>query len=431
MINDVTYKMISDWQKQAPLIEGLPDGLVSPGYDGTSLVNLSASICHWLGAPLNSRPLEPVYHQPLSDNYRHVLLIVCDGLGLSMLQNTLHRDGEMLGAAEKEKLFEDAFLYPLTSVSPSTTANALTSLWTGSLPCEHGVVGYEVWLKEYGMITNMVRQTAASFGGDWSGLSRAGFNPNTFLPVQSISAHLNKHQVRTHFYVDAAMIQSGLTIMHMPDAHLHPFSSLTDARLSLQTAMVQKDAKPTFSVVYWPLIDTLAHHYGPEDERVGLEIEGFLRHILFLMRFLKENQVKDTLILLTADHGLVPTPVSDHFDLAFQPEFVSTLAMMPSGESRLPYFYIRSGKEAQFTHLFEQIWGDDFVLYPSHDLVSAGLFGTGRVHAQLENRLGDYIAIPKGNSYLWWKPVGNPLAGRHGGLSPDEMLVPLIMWNLE
>jgi predicted AlkP superfamily pyrophosphatase or phosphodiesterase len=430
MIKDASLEMILNWKKQKPLIKGLASELVFPGYDGTSLVNLSASICCWLGAPFHGRQLGPEYHQPFLDKYQHILLLVCDGLGLSMLQKMLQGDGEILRKDEREELFNKAYLYPLTSVIPSTTSTALTSLWTGSLPCEHGIVGYEIWLKEYGMVTNMIKQTAASFAGDSGGLVRAGFDANKFLPVQSISAHLNQHRVQTHFYIDAGMAQSGLTIMHMPEAHIHPFFSLSDARLSLQAAMVQKETKLTYSAIYWPLIDTLAHRYGPDDERVELEIENFMRHILLLMRFLKKKKVKDTLILITADHGLISTPVSDHFDLAFQPDFVSTLAMMPNGESRLPYFYVRAGREKQFVNLFNQIWGADFVLFKTQYLVAAGLFGAEPEHPQLDSRLGDYIAIPKGNSYLWWKPMENKLLGRHGGLMPEEMLVPLMVWEL-
>jgi hypothetical protein len=63
-------------------------------------------------------------------------------------------------------------------------------------------------------------------------------------------------------------------------------------------------------------------------------------------------------------------------------------------------------------------------------VLAAGLFGKGPLNPQLESRLGDYIAIPDKGAYLWWKQGGNPLLGRHGGLSPEEMLIPLMIWSL-
>jgi hypothetical protein len=48
----------------------------------------------------------------------------------------------------------------------------------------------------------------------------------------------------------------------------------------------------------------------------------------------------------------------------------------------------------------------------------------------LFDRLGDVIALARGDSYLWWANKDNPLIGRHGGLSPEEMLVPLLAVRL-
>lgn len=53
------------------------------------------------------------------------------------------------------------------------------------------------------------------------------------------------------------------------------------------------------------------------------------------------------------------------------------------------------------------------------------LLGNGQDHPDLENRIGDLVAVPHGNSYLWWPDRPNSMQGRHGGLHLDEMLVPL------
>jgi len=52
-----------------------------------------------------------------------------------------------------KRLEQQGLLAPLTSIVPSTTAAALTSLWTGRSAAEHGIAGYELWLKEYGIVT--------------------------------------------------------------------------------------------------------------------------------------------------------------------------------------------------------------------------------------------------------------------------------------
>jgi hypothetical protein len=71
------------------------------------------------------------------------------------------------------------------------------------------------------------------------------------------------------------------------------------------------------------------------------------------------------------------------------------------------------------------VYGDDFLPIRSADAIQQGLFGNGTHHPMLADRLGDWILIPQNDAYLWWWwQKENPLLGRHGGLSPQEMLVP-------
>jgi len=56
--------------------------------------------------------------------------------------------------------------------------------------------------------------------------------------------------------------------------------------------------------------------------------------------------------------------------------------------------------------------------------LDSGLFGNGPHKENVRDRLGDLIAIARGDAYLWWAPKQNIMAGRHGGLSREEMLVP-------
>jgi hypothetical protein len=75
-------------------------------------------------------------------------------------------------------------------------------------------------------------------------------------------------------------------------------------------------------------------------------------------------------------------------------------------------------------------WSDSFSVVDSHDAAQAGLFGPGKHHPSLPDRIGDLIAIAKKDAYLWWADKDNPLLGRHGGLHPDEMLVPFLATRL-
>ena len=65
-----------------------------------------------------------------------IVLLVIDGLGAEQLRERRNLAPMLAGGAGT----------PITSVAPSTTACALTTLVTGRVPAEHGVVGYRVAL---------------------------------------------------------------------------------------------------------------------------------------------------------------------------------------------------------------------------------------------------------------------------------------------
>jgi hypothetical protein len=104
--------------------------------------------------------------------------------------------------------------------------------------------------------------------------------------------------------------------------------------------------------------------------------------------------------------------------------------MQPTGENRLAYLYIRPGQVEAVAEYFARTWPGGFRLLASDYALEAGLFGPGDAAPATRDRLGDRIAVAQGNAFLWWAPKENVLVGRHGGLSPDEMLVPFLAARL-
>ena len=65
---------------------------------------------------------------------RQVVLLVLDGLGWRQLQSRIS------GLPTFKQIYGEA----KTTVAPSTTAAALTSITTGVPPGEHGLIGYRI-----------------------------------------------------------------------------------------------------------------------------------------------------------------------------------------------------------------------------------------------------------------------------------------------
>ncbi len=68
--------------------------------------------------------------------------------------------------------------------------------------------------------------------------------------------------------------------------------------------------------------------------------------------------------------------------------------------------------------------------YPSEDLIKKNLFGLHKPHKMLKQRIGDYILIMKDKYIIrdrLFKEERIFLRGNHGGLSKEEMYVPLML----
>ncbi|MCL4560955.1 MAG: alkaline phosphatase family protein [Chloroflexi bacterium] len=397
---------------------------IYPSYDGYSLLNLPSSICQLLGVrSLGARPLASEVLEACGDGIQRVILLVVDGLGLELFRHFLEEDSLW------KELLPQAVFAPLTSLVPSTTTAALTTLWTGAAPAQHGIVGYELWLREFGVIANMILHSASSANNDAGGLSRSGFHPTTFLPVPALGQHLLSQGVKPYAFMPHNLVHSGLSTMHLSHTETLPYRTPADLWISLRELVAaqdsQKPGESSYIYAYYEEIDGLSHRYGPDDERVAAEFESFTQ--VFERTFLRRNPAtgsRNTLLIVTADHGLIYTPKNPVFDLRSHPHFLEMLHMVPTGDNRLAYLNVRPNKVPEVQEYISEHWPGMFDMLPSGQALHAGLLGPGPVYARTAERLGDLILIARGEAFLWWADRENPLLGRHGGLSRKEMLVP-------
>lgn len=423
-MDDLREKLLGRIRSQhLPGLELQPDG-VFPCYDGLSLCNIPGSICGWLQAPPLGKPLLKTVTAGLQKHYRHVILVLADALGLRQFEQVLAK--EAAGQAEPvwQPLIARGTLGVLTSIVPSTTTAALTSLWTGLPAAGHAMTGYEIWLKEYSMIINGITHTPAVFNSDPGGLRRAGFVPEGFLTVPSLGGHLAGQGVQSFAYHHTSIHRSSLSTMLQPGSRAVAYRTLSDLWLTLENMLKGLNEGHSYHYVYYGDLDELMHRYGPSDERVAQELSWFGRG---LARFAARLRGRgDTLLLVAADHGQVDSTPDPRYDLRSSRELLDSLVMLPSGEPRLAYLYAKPGRAQRVPGLIEAAWPGEFSVYSSEQALEAGLLGLP-VSAAARERTGDWIAAARGNAYLWWSARENIMRGRHGGLSAEEMLVPLVM----
>jgi predicted AlkP superfamily pyrophosphatase or phosphodiesterase len=404
----------------------LGDDFQYPAYNGHSILNLPGSICHLMGLPtFGAPPLGEDILERLAVNgeTQRVILILMDALALHRLQRWMS-EGRL---PTWERLAGEGLLAPLTSISPSTTSAALTSLWTGRSAAEHGILGYEMWLKEYGIIANTILHSPATFNDGVGSLAFAGFDPLAFMPLPTLGSHLAVHGVKTHAFQHYSIVRSGLSKMFFNEVETHGFFSAADLWVSLRQMLEARPGERLYTWVYWSEVDTFSHRYGPDDERALAEFIQFTQAMEqnFLAK-LSPAVRKGSLLLLSADHGAIETPPDPYYDLRNHPALTRRLHMAPTGEHRLTYLYVRPGQMEAVREYVERTWPNQFAIVDPLYAASAGLFGPGPQHARLAERVGDLLLIARGNAYWWWSEKENHMHGRHGGLHPEEMLVPFL-----
>ena len=401
---------------------------IHPAYGGLSLLNLPASLARWLGAPdLPHPPLNLHGIDRLADGAQQIVVVLIDAVSFDRFRSWMSRSGSRL-----QSLMDGGLFTPLTSVVPSTTTAALTTLWTGRSPAEHGLLGYELFLREYGVVANMLNQSPMSLDKQPGLLHGAGLVPETMLPVPTLGNHLAAAGVDAHAFLHHGIRASGLSRTHLAGAQVHGYATLIDLWTGVRELVERPDEGRRLIWAYYGEVDALSHRFGPDSEQAEAEFAAALEsfHQVFLEKLGAERR-RETFVVLLSDHGQITTRKDAHYELRSHPSLARRLHMQPTGENRLAYLYIRPGQVEAVAEYVARTWPEGFRILPSDHALEAGLFGPGAPAPGALDRLGDRVAVSQGNAYLWWAPKENVLIGRHGGVSPDEMLIPFLAARLD
>ena len=402
------------------------DASVFPAYTGGSLLNLPASIFTWFHLdPLPHPPLQMEGISHLAQDINQIIIVLIDAVAYDRAQTWMQQ------LPEWQSVLKRGVFTSLTSVTPCTTCNVLTTLWTGCSPAQHAVLGYELFLKEYGLVANMITHSPMAFGRGAGALYQAGFDPESALPVSSIGPALSNGHVETHTFLHYGIAHSGLSRMHYQSVERHSFGTPAELWIDVrQLAEQPRDRRLIW--VYHGAVDNLSHRFGPDSEQARVEFLTYLRsmYTCFLAPLSKAGK-EQTLLILTADHGQVHTPPEDRFDLRHHPELLGMLHIKPTGENRFIYFHPRPNKLEAVEDYIHHAWPGEFITLPSSEALQLELFGPGAPDPAVEDRIGELIAFPTGNGYLWWADKPNPLLGRHGAFDPLEMRVPFMAMRLD
>ncbi len=382
-----------------------------PDYRGGSIVNLMASLVAGLGGgDIGYAPLAALESNVVA-RHRHVVLLVVDGLGY-----------EHLTRCESGACLRRGLRARITSVFPSTTATAITTFLTASGPQQHGLTGWFTFFRELGGIV-AVLPFRDRHGG--AGLDETGIDAARFFGHMSVFDRIVR---RCYMVTPQHLVDSAFNVAHSHGATRRAYATLPQFFDAIGTCLDESFGS-SFTYAYWPELDRLAHEHGVVSAPVSMHLEELDAAFDYFMDALGG---RDTIVIVTGDHGLIDTTPDSIVDLEAHPELSKTLVMPLCGERRAAFCYVRPEKCMQFEHYVTTRLNREATLARSTELLAQGYFGLGTPHPCLSDRIGDYTLIMNGNFAMTDSVTGEHRhlqVGMHGGLSAEEMFVPLIVFE--
>jgi len=291
---------------------------------------------------------------------------------------------------------------PITTVAPSTTAAALTSITIGAPPATHGVIGYR--LRVGGdRILNVLRWKTGQ--GD----ARTAIPPEDFQPLPPFGA--TKASVVTR----AGVAESGFTRAHMAGARVYGWR-MPSTIVATVGALLRDGER--FVYAYYDGVDKVAHEFG-FGPTYDAEVVAADRLVHDLIGVLPDGAV----LLVVSDHGQVD--VGDRV-VTLDPE-VAGLTTMLSGEGRFRWLHARPGMLDRLADAAHRHYDDVAWVRTRDEAVAQGWFG-GALTPVVADRLGDVVVAPR--ELIAVLDPADPgeqwMRCRHGSLTSAEMLVPLL-----
>lgn len=319
-----------------------------------------------------------------------VVLLILDGLGAEQLAARRHIAPTL----------HEMQVGTITTVAPSTTASALTSIATGVEVGEHGVVGYRIRTGDGNL--NVLRWRTPL--GD--AVDR--HVPEQFQPVVSFGGQ------RPPALQHDKYRKSGFSRAYLRDARRFGYKMLSSLVVEARRLVASGES---FVYAYYEGIDMVAHEHA-----FGEHYEAELRACDRLMADLLEALPRGAAVVATSDHGLVDCSEG----LVKIDRSVLECSQAESGEARFRWLHARPGRardlyEAAVSAHSQQAW-----VHTASEIVEGGWLGP-RVTDAARSRLGDVALVARDTWAFSHPDDGAPsIIGRHGSLTPPEMLVPLL-----
>ena len=367
---------------------------VTPAYGRRSLADVVPAVAGALGFPLGMPPSGLV----LPDASSYVVFLV-DGLGVRLLERYAHAApylSSLLASSEAG-----------TAGVPSTTATSLTSFGTGLTPGVHGLVGFTARVPGTNSLLNHLFWDQDVDPLEWQP------HPTAFSGLAALGVEvtvINKEEYRG----------SGLSIASARGAEYVGADKVGER---IAAAVAASASSPSLTYLYDSDLDWTGHKWGVASSR-------WLQQLAMIdaaAEQLRETLPSDRRLVVVADHGMVDSPLESRTDVDEHAELLDGVFLF-GGEARFRHLYCRSGAVDDVVATWQATLGDRVDVLTRGDAIARGWFGP--VDANVLPRLGDVLVACRGDHGIFSSEKFGyemTLVGLHGSLTPDEMMIPILV----
>lgn len=334
---------------------------------------------------------------------RHVVVVLVDGLGARQLER---RSGHARVLRRLSSPVEET----VRCGFPSTTATSLASLGTGLRAGEHGIIGWQTcW--QGGLFNHLA----------W----RGGPDPQTHQPAPTILETAGEQDITVTTVSRPQFSGSGFTRAALRGGAFLG-TQAPHERVEGVLAALRQAGRGGRSLVYayWDEVDKAGHVHGPDSLEWGEAVEAVDAFVAELLA----RVPRGTVVLVTADHGMIEAPLERRRDLALDPVLESGVRLL-AGEPRAPQAWCEPGAADQVVATWREELGEEALVLTREEAVAAGWFGP--LSQGYAERVGDVVVAMLGRATVLDSRLLRPevlaLRGHHGSITDAETAVPLLV----
>ena len=384
------------------------DGYLFPAYDGYCFGNVPDTVRTVLDAG-GRRALPSDVFEGVDTAVDTVVLVLIDGFGLQAWKRHRGRCDVL------DRLTEEGTVTPLTSIYPSETAAAITTLETGRLPCEHGRIGWNVYEPE---------TDTAFLPLGWEVKTGAS---EEYVSEESITECESLYSKMSDAGIDCHRLQpfdsGGGDVTH------HTYDDLDSFGKRLSAVVAESD-DAGYVYAYLPHVDHVSHAEGTDSQAFGETVAAVCEQISDWLAGIDDRAAEETLLLVTADHGHVNAAPDRNIDLSANSTVMANLRqhvngtpVRMAGSPRNVHLHLQEGTVSETRRALADY---DARIFTRQEALDCDMFGDRPVTGRFRRRCGDLVVTHR-ELGMWFgdvEPDELSLVGMHGGLHPAEMLVP-------